>query len=62
MVMAADSLHRTLVDLGGLSQARSQALAPHVAAAYAAVEDPNRYNQAEFRARLSRLGRELGVL
>lgn len=61
-VMAADSLHRTLVDLGGLSQARSQALAPHVAAAYAAVEDPNRYNQAEFRARLSRLGRELGVL
>lgn len=60
-VMAVDSLQRTLVDFGVLPASGAGPLKVAIEGAYAAVEDPNRYDPGVFRARLRAVARALGV-
>jgi hypothetical protein len=54
-VMAIDTLLNALVTSGEVDQARARALRPDIDRAYRAVNDPNGYRPAEFRAAIARI-------
>ncbi|MDB5479485.1 MAG: hypothetical protein JWO83_538 [Caulobacteraceae bacterium] len=54
-VMAIDTLLNALVTSGEVDAARARALRPEIDRAYRAVNDPNGYRPAEFRAAIARI-------
>lgn len=54
-VMAIDTLLNALVSAGEVDGARARALRPDIDRAYRAVNDPNGYRPAEFRAAIARI-------
>ncbi len=55
-VMAIDTLLNHLVSAGEVDAARARALRPDIDRAYRAVNDPNGYRPADFRASIGRIG------
>jgi hypothetical protein len=54
-VMAIDTLLNALVSSGEVDAARARALRPEIDRAYRAVNDPNGYRPAEFRAAIAKI-------
>ena len=61
-VMAIDTLLNALVAEGQVDSGRAASLRPDIDRAYRAVNDPNSYRPAEFRASLARIAAAVGTL